>query len=148
MLMQTPEFPHYWTESNPLVSYFPYGIIRCLEDQLMTDIDHSTLEFTDLSYLIRALDRPVDSAIWGCMFDFCIASLKCNHDRKKWKILREWIQCSGIFLRFEKVCIVCEPPCLLSFDKNNELHADDKPALQFADGYSVYACHGQHSSPF
>ena len=26
------------------------------------------------------------------------------------------------------------------------LHAEGKPALQFTDGYSVYACHARHPS--
>ncbi|MEH2240918.1 hypothetical protein [Nostoc sp.] len=28
----------------------------------------------------------------------------------------------------------------------NTLHAEGEPALQFADGYSVYARHGRHPS--
>ena len=78
------------------------------------------------------------------MFDFCISVLKLQHDRQKWQVLQELMQhCSFIF-QFEKFCVVCDRPCKLSFDQENRLHADKEPAIQFADGYGVYACHGRN----
>jgi len=76
------------------------------------------------------------------MFDFCISVLKLQHDRQKWQVLQELMQHSGFIFQFEKVCIACDRPCKLSFDQENHLHAEGEPAMQFADGYSVYACHG------
>ncbi|MEG5033929.1 DUF6745 domain-containing protein [Microcoleus sp. AT3-D2] len=43
---------------------------------------------------------------------------------------------------YDKVCIVCEKPIALSVDSNHRLHAEGKPAVQFADGVSIYAYHG------
>ena len=41
-----------------------------------------------------------------------------------------------------KVCVVCEKPIALSVDSNYRLHAEGKPAVQFADSFSIYAYHG------
>lgn len=142
--IQIPEFPHYSTQSHPRVSYFPYSVRSCLEQQLIADFDQSKIEFTDLSYFTRNLTRPVEGAIWACMFDFCISVLKLQHDRQKWQVLQELMQHSGFICQFENVCIACDRPCKLSFDREKILHAEGEPAIQFADGYSVYACHGRN----
>ena len=142
--IQITEFPHYSTESHPRVSYFPYSVKSCLEQQLIADFDQSKIEFTDLLYFTGNLTKLAEGAIWGCMFDFCISVLKLQHDRQKWQVLQELMQHCGFIFQFEKVCVVCERPCKLSFDQKNLLHADKEPAMQFADGYSVYACHGRN----
>ncbi len=149
--IQFPEFPYYPTESNPQISYFPDDVIRYIEQQLITDLRQSKQEFADdygadVSYLTTHLHRPAQWAIWGCVYDFCISVLALHHDKKKWRVIQELIQHSGLIFQFEKVCIACDGPCKLSFDEENMLHAEGEPALQFADGYSVYACHGIHPS--
>jgi hypothetical protein len=143
--IQFPEFPYYPTENQPQISYFPYSIANCINQQLLADFEkyNPKLEFSDISYFTLYLMRPADWAIWGCMFDFCISVLKLHHDRKKWHTFRELIQFCGLLFKYEKVCIACERPCKLSFDEENRLHADGEPALKFPDGYSVYANHGQ-----
>lgn len=80
------------------------------------------------------------------MFDFCISILGLQHDKQKWKALQDLMQYCGFIFQFEKVCLACDRPCELSFDDKNMLHAEGKPALLFADGYSVYAYQGRHSS--
>jgi hypothetical protein len=49
--------------------------------------------------------------------------------------------CSWIY-PFEKTCIVCDRPTQLSIDSEQRLHAEAEPAIQFADGYTLYAYHG------
>ncbi|WP_298907416.1 hypothetical protein [uncultured Nostoc sp.] len=114
--VQHPEFPYYSTESYPLVSYFPYTG-RCLEHQLIADLDKLELEFSEISYFTDHLNRPAGWAIWGCMLDFCISVLNIQHDKKKWNALQELMQHCGFIFQFEKVCIVCDRPCKLSFDE-------------------------------
>lgn len=144
--VQFPEFPYYPSKSHPQASYFPYSAARCIEHQLIADLDKHELEFADILYFTSNLTRLGEWAVLGCMFDFCISVLDLQHDKKKWKVLQELIQYCGFIFQFEKVCIVCDHPCKLSFDQENMLHAEGEPALQFADGYSVYACHGRHPS--
>ena len=49
--------------------------------------------------------------------------------------------CGWIF-PFENVCFVCDRPRKLSFDSEDRLHAEGEPAIQFADGFSIFAQHG------
>ncbi|MBW4572767.1 MAG: hypothetical protein KME31_33770 [Tolypothrix carrinoi HA7290-LM1] len=143
--IQFPVFPYYSTQEYHQISYFPYGIERCIEQQLLTDFEkhNPELEFSDISYFTGNLTRAAGWAIWGCMFDFCILVLELHHDRNKWHVFQQLIQYCGLLFRYEKVCIACDRPWKLFFDEENRLHADGKPALEFADGYSVYANHGQ-----
>jgi hypothetical protein len=137
--IQFPEFPHYPTDNYPQNSYFLYGVTRCTEHQLIADLDKPEFEFADISYLANSITLPPEWAILGCMFDFCISVLNVRHDKKKWKVLQDLMQyCSFLFL-FEKVCILCDRPVKLSFNRENMLQAEREPALQFTDGYSVYA---------
>ena len=88
----------------------------------------------------------IDPILWGAefcaIFDFCFSVLKCNPNRINWqKLLFFTTQCGWIF-PYEKVCIVCDRPRILSFDSQHRLHAEGAPAIQFADGHSIYCYHG------
>ncbi|MGB3650539.1 MAG: DUF6745 domain-containing protein, partial [Rivularia sp. (in: cyanobacteria)] len=141
-----PEFPHYWTEDNHQVSYFPHSTSRCIERQLIHDLVKSGLEFADVSGLTSNLTRTAQWAILGCILDFCISVLGVGHDNKKWEVIKDLIRYCGFIFQFEKVCISCNRPSKLSFDTENRLHGEGEPAIQFRDGYSVYAFHGKHPS--
>jgi hypothetical protein len=78
----------------------------------------------------------------GCLFDFCISVLNLHYDRQKWLVIHNLIQNCGFLFEYENVCIACDRPSKLSFDADNLLHAEGEPALQFADGYGVYADRG------
>lgn len=142
------EFPYYSTHDKPQSCYFPYSIITCLEQQLVADLEKTSpkLEFGDISYFTRCVSRPAEWASLACLFDFCISVLKLHHDKKKWQVIQHLIQNCGLLFQYENVCIACSRPSKLSFDDENLLHADGEPALQFADGYGIYANHGK--SPF
>ncbi|MGL5060471.1 MAG: DUF6745 domain-containing protein, partial [Microcoleus sp.] len=43
---------------------------------------------------------------------------------------------------FQNTCIACDRPRILSLDSQYRLHAEGGPAIQFADGYSIYSYHG------
>lgn len=87
----------------------------------------------------------IDTIGWadlGEICDFCFSVLRCEYDRIKWQALQSLTtQCGWIF-PYEKVCLVCDRPRILSFDSQYRLHAEGAPAIQFADGYSVYSYHG------
>ncbi|GET38461.1 hypothetical protein MiSe_32190 [Microseira wollei NIES-4236] len=51
-------------------------------------------------------------------------------------------ECGWIF-PYENTCLVCDRPIKLSFDSEHRLHAEADLAIQFADGFSMYANHGQ-----
>lgn len=140
------KFPYYSTSENSQPCYFPYSVMTCLEHQLITDLEKKKpeLDFSDISYFTNCISRPAQWAGWGCFFDFCISVLKLQHDKNKWQIIQHLIQNCGFLFWYENVCIACERPSKLSYDEENLLHADGEPALQFPDGYGVYAHHGRY----
>jgi len=87
--------------------------------------------------------QPELLATWyGFYFDFCICVLNCIHDALKWEAFQTVTQSCGWILPLEKIVIVCDRPIKLSFDDDYRLHAEAEPAIQFADGYSLYSHHG------
>ena len=74
--------------------------------------------------------------------DFYISILKLPYNQNTWNIRQNLaIYCGWIF-ESEDTCIVCNRPTSLSFDEQNNLHADGKPAIEYADGFKVYSHHG------
>jgi hypothetical protein len=74
--------------------------------------------------------------------DFCVSVLECKSSRVKWEARQQLDKHCSLLFPYEKVCFVCDRPTKLSFDSENLLHAEDEPAIQFADGYSLYFHHG------
>ncbi|MEM8638481.1 MAG: DUF6745 domain-containing protein [Cyanobacteria bacterium P01_G01_bin.54] len=118
---------------------FSLGMGHRVADQISKDFDFDN----DASRLVESLSMPVDWVWQIYMIDFCISVLRLEHDRQKWEVIQGLIEHCGFLLQFEKVCVVCDRPSKLLFDHDNLLHAEGEPALQFADGYGVYAFHGR-----
>ncbi|MDB9513243.1 hypothetical protein PN499_18785 [Kamptonema animale CS-326] len=81
-------------------------------------------------------------ASWAVEYDFGVSVLNCNLDQKKWKIYQGLVKECGLIIMLEKTCIICDRPRILCFDNQHRLHAEGTPAIQFADGYSLYSYHG------
>lgn len=99
------------------------------------------------SQLGRALSRddcinPDTWASQGSWLDFCISVLNCAHDPKGWSVFQSLMFSCGWLFPFKNICLVCDRPIKLSLDRKQRLHAVGEPAIQFADGYSVYSQHG------
>nr|WP_199301281.1 hypothetical protein [Trichocoleus sp. FACHB-90] len=65
-----------------------------------------------------------------------------SHKLKGWAVCQSIVNNCGWTFPFEKICFICDRPRILSLDNQQRLHAEGAPAIQFADGYSVYAYHG------
>ncbi|MEG4329571.1 DUF6745 domain-containing protein [Microcoleus sp. herbarium5] len=87
-------------------------------------------------------NRPEVLAGDAAFLDFGFSVLDYPYDREKWEILQELIVSCGWIYSYEKTCIVCDRPIKLSFDSQDRLHAEGKPAIQFADGWGFYSYHG------
>ncbi|WP_445251068.1 DUF6745 domain-containing protein [Microcoleus sp. Pol14D5] len=75
--------------------------------------------------------------------DFWISVFNFTHSYgRNWSVFKSIVQDCGWIYPSEKVCIICEKPIALSADSNHRLHAEGTPAVQFADGVSIYAYHG------
>ncbi|MFB2973717.1 DUF6745 domain-containing protein [Aerosakkonema sp. BLCC-F183] len=83
--------------------------------------------------------------VWGCggaLYEFGISVLNCVYDKMIWEIFQSISKNCGCFVPCDNTCIICDRPRILSFDNQQRLHAEGAPAIQFADGYSLYAYHG------
>ena len=49
---------------------------------------------------------------------------------------------AGWWWPFEQICILTERPRFLSRDADNRLHCEDRAAIEYRDGWGVYAWHG------
>jgi len=87
--------------------------------------------------------QPELWAAYGSLLDFCISVLNLPHSYgRNWIVFQSIVRDCGLIYPYDKVCIVCSKPIALSVDSNHRLHAEGKPAVQFADGVSIYAYHG------
>ena len=83
---------------------------------------------------------------WACCssyYDYCVSVLDCECEPWEWIAYRSVAMYCGWLLPTTKVCIVCDRPTKLSFDSEGRLHSEVEPAIQFADGFKVYAHHGK-----
>ncbi|MBN3941445.1 MAG: DUF6745 domain-containing protein [Nostoc sp.] len=78
----------------------------------------------------------------ACICDFCISVLNCEHNPEEWKILKNLINYCGWIFPYENVCLVSSRPSIIRLDEQNNFHGEGVPAIQFTDGFSVYANHG------
>ena len=74
--------------------------------------------------------------------DFCISVLNCSHDPQQWAALQSLVTDCGWVFPLSKTCIVCDRPRQLRFDSQHRLHGEGKPAIEFRDGYEIYAYQG------
>jgi hypothetical protein len=93
-----------------------------------------------------------------CSFiDFCVSVLKCSLDevqQREWEAFQLLAQNSGWVYWFAKgideetedTWVICDRPTKLLVDSENRLHAEGEPAIEFADGFRVYAHHGARVS--
>lgn len=75
-------------------------------------------------------------------FDFFISELDCYYDPELYQVVQQVLFIGGMIFPFDGICFVCTRPTKLSFDNEYLLHAEGEAAVQFADGYSIYAYHG------
>ena len=74
-----------------------------------------------------------------CFYDFCISVLNCEYNENKWQVFKDVIQYCGWLISYKNICFICERPTRLSFDSQNRLHAEGEVAIEYADGFKVYA---------
>ncbi len=111
-----------------------------IHTQLEEDLDEEEIGIPD-EYTLGTIQT--DFLIAECCFyDFCISVLKLPHNQQKWKVFQKLVKYCGWVFDYNNICIVSNRPTSLSFDHQNNLHADGKPAIEYADNFKVYAHHG------
>ena len=83
--------------------------------------------------------------LWGsyCGYlDFFYSVMEYDLPQKFWYVLQYFVKHCGWVLPFKNVAIVCDRPTHLLVDNENRIHAEGEPAIQYSDGFRVYARHG------
>lgn len=57
-------------------------------------------------------------------------------------VFKNAVSAAHDYLPFENVCLVCERPRALNLDQGDRLHNETGPALEYSDGYAVFAVDG------
>ncbi|HLO52023.1 MAG TPA: hypothetical protein VK211_26690 [Kamptonema sp.] len=116
-------------------------LVTQLEKQINNQLTKSGYNLS--GYNFSGLNILDSSWISECAWlDFCISVLNCSHNPKIWPLLQSIAKDCGWILLYKKVAIICDRPRILCFDNQHRLHAEGTPAIQFADGYSLYSYHG------
>lgn len=118
-----------------------------LEGQLRQQSHELQWELHLNQQLQRHLPECLSPEPWildGVWLDFAISVLHRQHDKSKWSAFKSLVEHCGWLFPYEKICLVCERPINLAFDNAARLHAEGEPAIQFADGFSIYAYQGAH----
>ena len=117
-----------------------------LQDKLNSQAWYELAEIIGFgSTISELLNKSLNPEQWipcGSLYDFCISVFGCFHDSAAWELYQSFVKSCGRIFPFSKLCIVCDRPRILKFDAENRLHAEGEPAIQFADGYSLYSYHG------
>ena len=92
--------------------------------------------------LSRSCIQPELRAGYASLLDFCFSVLNCTDEQSKGQTFQSLVKYCGWIFPFEKTALVCDRPIKLSFDQDYRLHAEAEPAIEFADGYSLYSHHG------
>lgn len=114
-----------------------------LETELSRLMWFQFMQFTEIEkYMPEPWLRIEEWAACGSAFDFVISVLEYSYTAETWNVFTSLMNDCGLIFPFEKVAIVCDRPTKISFNNQSQLHAEDAPAIQFSDGYSVYAHNG------
>ncbi|WP_242048276.1 MULTISPECIES: DUF6745 domain-containing protein [Nostocaceae] len=103
-------------------------------DILYEELDISVF---DLTYI-----APESWVVDASFIDFCISELNCDLSQQDWLVIQNLIKNCGWIFPDEHIAIVCDRPIHIRFDNQNRLHAEGEPAIEYADGYSLYSYHG------
>ncbi|MGD1700554.1 DUF6745 domain-containing protein [Dapis sp. BLCC M229] len=136
--------------STEIDSQIAEGLLQ--PEQLWSHILYSQIEeewqeiISEVSIKLLCLwSYPIPTELWSsyvAWVDFCISVLNCNYNSDNWQVLESIVKHCGWIYPLRNLCIICDRPRKLLLDDEYRPHAVEKPAIEFADGYSLYAYHG------
>lgn len=68
--------------------------------------------------------------------------LGVKFDQELLSLFSDWCRDVPFVLPFEKIAITSENPTSIKWDEEHRLHCENGPAIQYSDGFSIYAIHG------
>ena len=79
---------------------------------------------------------------WVCLYEYLLKEVLPDKQAEFRTFLDDCIpfyQNVFFMLSYETICYACERPIRFAHDENGNLHNSDGPAIEFSDGYGVYA---------
>lgn len=138
-------------QTKPLENQLSWEIQIELEEQIRQSVDQLFYDWQiweqleQNKWLWQQLrDCIVSSSLLtdACWMDYAISVLHCTHDTQKWDAFKAVVETCGWILPYEKICLVCDRPVHLSYDRDSRLHAEGEAAIQFSDGFQIHAYQG------
>lgn len=134
--------PGVWGEGDTIYDEIVHQLGKELDTRFSV-LDHT---FDPYGHKINPYDiEPIRPESWwgdASWSDFCISVKKETYWQRESTIPLSLFKYCGWIFPFESICIICNRPSQLSLDGEARLHAEGEPAIQFADGYSLYSYHG------
>jgi hypothetical protein len=93
--------------------------------------------------------QPPEALNWAlCSEDFIDsialadlgARIGVEFDRQNYDLLKNYCENVGWIFPFQNICIVCDRPAVKW--RNGVIHSDDSPAVEFKDGFKIWAIGG------
>ncbi|MDZ8051624.1 MAG: DUF6745 domain-containing protein [Aulosira sp. ZfuVER01] len=98
--------------------------------------------YSQINNLFCQSFQPEEECKINSSRDFIIACVLFSEIFQEWLIYQSLIKECGWIFAFDKAAIICDRPLHLRFDNQNRLHAEGEPAIEYADGFSLYSYHG------
>lgn len=98
---------------------------------------------------------PIQTEVWAyyaCWLDLCSSVFHFIQRGNEWDALQEVVKQCGWLYPMAEVCLVCDRPRVIPLDDTGVLHSfgsqgsfdtGARAALQFSDGFSLFASHGK-----
>ena len=94
------------------------------------------------SYLATGLVSPdAECSICG-LLDFCTSELGCFIKEDLWNTLKTYVSECGWTFFFQDFSFTCQRPHKVLLDEQNRPHAENESAIEFLDGFSIFAQNG------
>ncbi|VEP17668.1 conserved hypothetical protein [Hyella patelloides LEGE 07179] len=139
------------------------GIIRFLKIALITraienipyrriDLPQPSTQQNELGFSAKVfsiaqpqLSSKISNQFWAChawFLDCAYSVFGCDYISEKWEALQLLVKNCGFVLPFVDICFVSDRPTELLFKDDYILHAENRPAVVFRDGYKIFAYNG------
>ncbi|BAY13856.1 DUF6745 domain-containing protein [Calothrix sp. NIES-2098] len=98
--------------------------------------------YSQINDLFTKSFQPEEECKINSSRDFIIACVSFSEIFQEWLIYQSLIKECGWIFAFDKAAIICDRPLHIRFDNQHRLHAEGEPAIEYADGFSLYSYHG------
>jgi hypothetical protein len=112
-----------------------------------TDTEQNEPKFISHSWSMAQIQlfSRVSIQFWSryaWFLDFAYSVLGCDYVPEKWEALQLLVKNCGYIQPFNNICFVSDRPTELLFKDDFILHAENRPAVVFRDGYQIFANNG------